>query len=246
MSCSRALLCILAFVLLGLVLASCATRAAETTTPSPTAPPFSAPHPILSDLRVRRGIAHCTDRAGLIRSVYPYLEETDTLEMDSFLPSSHWAYPAGDTSFLRYPFDPEKGKALFEQAGWTLAAGATYRANVNGEEMSLTLTSTQAQFRQTWLAVIEEQMKACGLKIIRNHLPVVLADRYDGNPARRRALFHPRMGLRRAYDADCLSVLFFRTACHTDDYHTLHPAKRYYEILFPGKRGCTRSEFHPS
>ncbi|MBU2609551.1 MAG: peptide ABC transporter substrate-binding protein [Chloroflexi bacterium] len=171
MSCGRALLCILAFVLLGLVLVSCAARAAETTTPSPTAPPFSSPHPILFDLRVRRGIAHCTDRAGLIRSVYPYLEDTDTLEMDSFLPSSHWAYPARESSFSRYPFDPEKGKALFEQAGWSLAAGATYRANASREEMSLTLTSTQAQFRQTWLAVFEEQMKTCGLRIIRNHLP---------------------------------------------------------------------------
>ncbi|MGH2521947.1 MAG: ABC transporter substrate-binding protein, partial [Anaerolineales bacterium] len=59
----------------------------------------------------------------------------------------------------------------FEEAGWALAEGATYRTNVAGEEMTLKLTTTDASFRQTWAAVFEEQMKACGLQILRFHAP---------------------------------------------------------------------------
>jgi hypothetical protein len=37
--------------------------------------------------------------------------------------------------------------------------------------MALKFTTTTAQFRQTWAAVFEEQMKACGLRILRFHVP---------------------------------------------------------------------------
>ena len=140
----------------------------------PTAPPtpsFATPHPILGDLRVRQGIAYCTNKAELIKSVYPWLDDSALLEVDTFVRPEHWAYPHDDPEFVRYPFDPEKGKALFEAAGWTLAEGATYRTNATGEEMALKLTTTTAQFRQTWAAVFEEQMKACGLRILRFHVP---------------------------------------------------------------------------
>jgi ABC-type transport system substrate-binding protein len=133
--------------------------------------PYTTPHPILGDVRIRQGIAHCTDRAALIRSVYPWLEDPTLLEMDSFLPRGHWAYPEADPDLARYPFDPDKGRALFEEAGWTLAVGAAYRANAAGEEMALKLTTTNAVFRQTWAAVFENQMAACGLRVLRFHTP---------------------------------------------------------------------------
>ncbi len=133
--------------------------------------PYTTPHPILGDLRVRQGIAYCTNKAELIKSVYPWVEDPATLEVDSFVRPEHWAYPHDDPEFARYPFDPEKGQALLEEAGWTLPEGATYRANAAGEEMALKLTTTNAQFRQTWAALFEEQMKACGLRIVRFHVP---------------------------------------------------------------------------
>lgn len=146
----------------------------------PTAPPgrggsetrpYTAPHPILGDLRVRQGIAYCTNKIELINSVYPWLDDPALFEMDSFVRREHWAYPHDDPDLVRYPFDLEKGRALFEEAGWTLAEGATYRTNAAGEEMALKFTTTTAQFRQTWAAVFEEQMKACGLRILRFHVP---------------------------------------------------------------------------
>ncbi|RMD77359.1 MAG: peptide ABC transporter substrate-binding protein, partial [Chloroflexi bacterium] len=108
---------------------------------------YTTPHPILSDLRVRQAIAYCTNRPELIQSVYPYLapEQQQELLMDTFLPKAHWA--AAKENITTYPFDPEKGKALLEEAGWTLPQGASVRVNANGEPLSLSFTTTNAQFR---------------------------------------------------------------------------------------------------
>ena len=133
-----------------------------------TPPAYVTPHPILSDLRVRQGIAHCTDRAALIAAAYPWLPDPTPLEMDSFVPRGHWAYAE---TIRRYPFDPQRGKALLEEAGWSLPEGATYRQNADGEELALKLTTTDAALRKAWASVFEEQMQACGLRIVRFHTP---------------------------------------------------------------------------
>src|SRR5690606_33045124 len=111
---------------------------------------FTTPHPILSDVKVRQALAYCIDREALIASVYPYVEDGTALEMDSFLPKTHWAYsgPYADMPM----FDPEAGKALLEEAGWAQGDGPV-RTNANGDALVLKFTTTSAQFRQTWSAV---------------------------------------------------------------------------------------------
>jgi ABC-type transport system substrate-binding protein len=133
---------------------------------------FTTPHPILSDVRVRRAIAHCTDRRALIQSVYPWLtpDEQSALIRHTFTPREHWAY-AGDEHLALYPFDPERGQALLEEAGWKLPEGSQFRQNDKGEELSLRLTTTEAEFRKTWAAVFEQQMAECGLRLVRLHEP---------------------------------------------------------------------------
>lgn len=131
---------------------------------------FTRPHPILSDVRVRQALSYCTNKLDLIKSVYPLLteDEQQKLVLNSFLPDWHWAYGGNVTV---YDFDPEKGKALLDEAGWTLAEGADWRTNAAGEELALKFTTTTATFRQTWAAVWEEQMRQCGVRIIRLHVP---------------------------------------------------------------------------
>lgn len=142
----------------------------ETTAASGT---WQTPHPILSDLRVRQALAYCTDREELIASVYPFLDEEDRqgLLMDTFLPQGHWALAPQD-AITTYPFDPEQGSALLEEAGWTLAEGDELRFNESDEPLSISFTTTNAQFRQTWAAVLEQQLlENCGIQIIRTHAP---------------------------------------------------------------------------
>ncbi|MCC6167246.1 MAG: peptide ABC transporter substrate-binding protein [Caldilineaceae bacterium] len=181
----------LSLVVLLVLLAGCVAPAGSTTAPeaAATAVPaeeaaaeevpaetvfsedaFTTPHPILSDVRVRQAIAHCTDRDALIASVYPYVDDETrpTLRMDSFLPKTHWAYSG---PYQDYPYDPAAGAALLDEAGWTLPDGGAVRQNANGDPLALSLTTTDAQFRQTWAAVAEQNLEGCGFDITRNHTP---------------------------------------------------------------------------
>jgi hypothetical protein len=127
------------------------------------------PHPILSDARIRRAIAYCTNKDALIASVYPTLtpEQRQELVMDTFVPKTSWAYTAPTTT---YPYSPTVGQQLLDAAGWTLQSGAEYRTK-DGKELVLILTTTTSSFRMTYLTVFEAQMKACGIRVIRNHQP---------------------------------------------------------------------------
>ncbi|MBX0329804.1 peptide ABC transporter substrate-binding protein [Oscillochloris sp. ZM17-4] len=131
---------------------------------------FTTPNPILGDLRVRQAIAYCSNRPEMIASVYPFLneEQQQGLLMDTFLPKAHWA--AATTGITTYPFDVEKGKALLEEAGWK-DDGNGGRANDAGDVLSLSFTTTNAQFRQTWSAVFIQQMSACGIQVIPTYAP---------------------------------------------------------------------------
>lgn len=145
--------------------------AASTAEPTPGAL-YTTPHPILSDLRVRQAIAHCTDRLQLIEAVYPFIspEEQRELLMDTFLPQGHWALAR--TGITTYPFDPEGGQRLLEEAGWQVQEGANVRTNADGEPLVLDLLTTDSQFRQTWATVWEQQLiNNCGIQIVRTHAP---------------------------------------------------------------------------
>ncbi len=161
---------------LALVISACAPAAG----PAPAAPAgeeaaassgeeFTTPHPILSDLKVRQALAYCLDRDSLIASVYPYVEDGSELIMDSPWPTSHWVYGGPYTDLPMY--DPEAGKALLEEAGWTLAEGASARTNAAGESLVLKFTTTSAQFRQTWSAVMIQNLADCGIQIIPTYAP---------------------------------------------------------------------------
>ncbi len=146
--------------------------AAATDAPATTGE-WATPHPILSDQRVRQALAYCANRPELIESVYPFLDEAEraNLLMDTFLPQGHWALPPQDQLTV-YPFDPEQGSALLEEAGWTLDEGEEVRLNADGEPLSLGFTTTNAEFRITWASVLEQQLlENCGIQIIRTHAP---------------------------------------------------------------------------
>lgn len=137
--------------------------------------PFTTPHPILSDVRVRQAIAYCSNRPELIASVYPWMpdDQKANLLMDTNIPRVSWAAYDGP-EVQKYPFDAEKGKALLEEAGWTVPADAdpgTIRTNKNGDVLALKFTTTSAEFRKTWSAVFIKQMKACGMQILPLYAP---------------------------------------------------------------------------
>ena len=138
---------------------------------TPNAPVVPTTQSALADLRVRQAVGYCTNRRELIESVYPWIDDPASLVNDSVLPRGHWAYLGSADDFPRYDFDPEQGKALLEQAGWAVHNDSQYRLDADGNELAFKLTTTDTAFRQTWAAVFEEQMAACGIRIVRLHAP---------------------------------------------------------------------------
>ncbi len=135
------------------------------------APEWSTPHPVLSNVKVRQAIAHCTDTSALIAVSYPFLsdEEKAKLKMDTWIPKISQFY--SNPNNIQYTFDITAGGKLLDESGWKLPDGGTVRANDKGEPMILRFTTTNAQFRQTWASVFEQQMAACGIVIQRSHIP---------------------------------------------------------------------------
>jgi ABC-type transport system substrate-binding protein len=139
----------------------------------PQAGSLKTPHPILSDVRVRQAIAYCTDRQELIEAIYPFLgeEQRQGMMMHTFIPRGHWAYT--DEGITTYPFDPEQGIQLLEEAGWMENEFEDEpRINENGDVLALKFTTTDAQFRVTYATVLQQQlMENCGIQLIRTHAP---------------------------------------------------------------------------
>lgn len=134
---------------------------------------FDNPPPptiVLLDLKVRQAIAYCTDRQALAKAAYPtYTDpQIDALMMDSFLPSTHWAY---SKPTAQYPFDPAQGQALLDQAGWTLQPSATYRTNSVGDPLVFKMTTGESAIRYLWPPVFEQQMLNCGIQVLTFHTP---------------------------------------------------------------------------
>jgi serine/threonine protein kinase/ABC-type transport system substrate-binding protein len=128
---------------------------------------FQTPHIILSDVRVRRAMAYCTDKTALLLAAYPNLKTPEAFVATTVLPPTHWAYAGDNPALTAYAYNPQAGEKLLEEAGWTLPAGSAYRKDKNGRELALTLSSSTAALRQAWTAAWEAQLKTCGIRLVR-------------------------------------------------------------------------------
>ncbi len=123
----------------------------------PTAPISPSPHPILSDIRIRRAIAHCTDKDALVAAAFPHLTpfERQDLIMDTFVHHTSWAY---STPAMTYPYSTTLGTALLDDAGWTIPTSGDIRMK-GGQELALTLTTSNSNLRITITSVFEETQR---------------------------------------------------------------------------------------
>lgn len=147
------------------------TAQVEPTAASSTGGKLTQLNPTLGDVRVRQAIAYCIDRLEIAKARYPFLsdEERQALMIDSFVPSNHWAY---SDDITKYPFDPEKGKALLEEAGWKDNGGGGVRYRDDGTPLSIKFLSADTATSQNIGAVMEQQLiNNCGIQLIRTHAP---------------------------------------------------------------------------
>ena len=114
------------------------------------------PHPIFSDIRVRRALSMAVDRVGMLRNVYGNKGHL-----------GHGPFPAtasfADTT-LRVPaYDTAAAKALLDSAGWR--SGPTGLRMKNGRPLRFRLLGTTTSlFRMRYSVLLQEQFKRLGVQ----------------------------------------------------------------------------------
>jgi len=134
-------------------------------------------NPVLADIRVRRAILHGIDRQTMNERLFGGRQPAADTNINP-LDAIHIAVARP------HPYDPERARALLEDAGWAPGADGI-RRNADGERLTLTLMTTAGnQSRELVQQVIQAQLRDVGIDIrLRNEPPRVLF----GETVRKRA-----------------------------------------------------------
>ena len=115
-------------------------------------------NPDLADRRVRQALLYAIDRQAISDQIFAGRDPV----ADSFVPPLDWMY-AKDVP--RYPYDPDKAKALLEAAGWH-AQGGGIRRNAEGRKLSFELATTSGnRTRELVEEVLQSQWRQIGIDI---------------------------------------------------------------------------------
>jgi peptide/nickel transport system substrate-binding protein len=112
--------------------------------------------PALKDVRVRQAIAMGFNRQKLVDDLL--LGRTGVAATD--WDNSPWVEP----SIQPWPYDPEKAKALLEEAGWVDSNGDGVREK-DGEDLVLVYGTTNREVRQDTQAVAQQDLAEIGVKL---------------------------------------------------------------------------------
>ena len=124
------------------------------------------------DKRVRQAIAMCLDRQAVVNELLYGRSEV----MHTYLPSNH---PLYNGSARQYPYDPEAGMALLEDAGWIDTNGDGIRecrgcdveGAKNGTPLAFKWSSTTATLRKDIMQLGQANLRECGIDVTLEHLP---------------------------------------------------------------------------
>jgi peptide/nickel transport system substrate-binding protein len=111
------------------------------------------------DVMVRKALYHATDKELLVERLYYGRQSTTDLPVPPFA----WAYT--DT-YVKYPYDPARAKALLVEAGWNCNASPCTKV-VDGvtRSLELTLMTTDRADRQAVAQVLQQMWKEAGFGV---------------------------------------------------------------------------------
>ena len=118
---------------------------------------FRPDNPLVADVRVRKALLHATDAKEIVTTLF----SANYPQATSIIASTALGYR--DIS-AKLAFDPEKAKALLEEAGWT--TGANGLRQKDGKELVLTAYESlpQPQNKET-LQLVAQQWGKLGVKL---------------------------------------------------------------------------------
>ena len=113
-------------------------------------------NPALKDVKVRQALAYGFNRQKLVQDLL--LGRTGVAATD--WDNSPWV----DPSITPYPYDPEKAKALLDEAGWKDTNGDGTR-DKDGVELVLKYGTTNREVRQNTQRVAQQDLAQIGVKL---------------------------------------------------------------------------------
>lgn len=142
--------------------------------------PAAAPHPILSDLRVRQALQMAIDKQLIVDTLLSGNVRVGT----SVLPTGEFACPQEPSKY-----DPEAAKKLLDEAGWV--PGKDGIREKDGKRLSLKITSTAGnQIREQTEQVLADMFKQIGVELVIENVPSdVLFAGWDSNGLRKHGNF---------------------------------------------------------
>ena len=129
------------------------------------------------DVRVRQAMTMCTDSQGMVDTILYGKSET----ISTYIPSVHPLYPT--EGLTEWPFDPEAGNALLDEAGYDQRDDEGFRLDPSGARFAPSLGTTAGNaMREQLTQIFKENMAACGIDVQLYYLPASewFADGPDG------------------------------------------------------------------
>jgi peptide/nickel transport system substrate-binding protein len=133
---------------------------------------------LFQDVHVRQAVAYCLDRQALIDQLQGGIGEVPA----AYLPNPHPLYAADRVT--NYPFDPARGGALLEEAGWTRAGGGVRQRGSQKFSVDFASGSEGNAFRELLARLIQEQLRSnCGINLnLKWYAPQDLYDPWPNGP----------------------------------------------------------------
>lgn len=112
--------------------------------------------PILSDVKVRQALSYMVNREQILNSIYKGIGSV----AKGPIPPGMWAYTADLPS---YTYDPNKAKALLDEAGWKV--GADGKRSKDGKPLKLTIrTHSEDPDRRQLIEVLQAELTNIGIQ----------------------------------------------------------------------------------
>jgi len=141
---------------------------------------LQAPHPFLSDVRVRQAIAYAIDRDAITEELYGF---TGRPTAQLLVAPRPYASPGT----VAYEYDLEKAKALLDEAGWTDSDGDGIRDR-DGKNMEVVFQTSVNPVRQKTQTFIKDSLEELGIDVDIKRIRI--DDFFSGDPEQTNSINH--------------------------------------------------------